>query len=267
MTKTAAEIVLDKLPYKLGSWKPELPDHRDRPFKAPRAIVLPPEVKPMGIKGRIHNQGTLSSCTGHAATTALEIVLGLDGDAQQLSRLMAYHTGREYIGQTHLDEGAFNRDVIKGLTKVGACEETVWKYAAKNLFAKPSASAYKRAAKMQEKVTAAGVVYERINGLDGVLAALAGGAPVVFGFTCFAPLFALTAKDCVLPMPQPTDQPLGGHAVVTDGYSIPEKFIWVQNSWGTKFGVRGYFKMPFTWLTDRRRLVDDLWAVRRTIAA
>ena len=40
-----------------------------------------------------------------------------------------------------------------------------------------------------------------------------------------------------------------------------EPFVWVRNSWGQTWGINGNFKMPFTWFTDDRRLVDDMWVM------
>jgi C1A family cysteine protease len=55
---------------------------------------------------------------------------------------------------------------------------------------------------------------------------------------------------------------LGGHAVVAVGYDMKKKFVWVRNSWGPTWGIDGYFKLPFAWFTDARRLVDDMWTVQ-----
>lgn len=55
--------------------------------------------------------------------------------------------------------------------------------------------------------------------------------------------------------------------MLADGYSIPDRMVYVQNSWGTRWGVRGYFRMPFDWFSDPRRLADDLWTVRKTAPA
>jgi hypothetical protein len=41
-------------------------------------------------------------------------------------------------------------------------------------------------------------------------------------------------------------QRISGHAILIVGYGIDEKgqkFWWVQNSWGSKWGINGYFKM------------------------
>jgi C1A family cysteine protease len=35
----------------------------------------------------------------------------------------------------------------------------------------------------------------------------------------------------------------------------------VRNSWGPAWGQKGYFAMPYSYLTDHR-LASDLWTIR-----
>ena len=55
---------------------------------------------------------------------------------------------------------------------------------------------------------------------------------------------------------------LGGHAVCAVGYNDKEKRFLVRNSWGPGWGIGGYFKMPYAYLSDRN-LSDDFWTIRR----
>ena len=44
------------------------------------------------------------------------------------------------------------------------------------------------------------------------------------------------------------------------GYDERKQRFIVRNSWGTGWGMRGYFTMPYAYLTDRQpgaRLLDD----------
>lgn len=249
-------------------WRPEVYDPRNRLYKAPRR-KLASIVLPLGTKARIHDQGMLGSCTGHGATTMLEVYLraigvvtALTNDAEQLSRLMAYYTARSYIDEIPFDNGAYIKDAIRGLINIGSCPETSWPYKPAKFATKPSAAAYAKAALFRDKIKALGLVYEYMPDLGGMLAAINAGQPVTFGFTCFNSVFDLTATNDILPMPNATDVPIGGHAVCADGYNMRDRYINVINSWGTGWGTRGRFRMPFAWFESD--LTDDMWTIQRT---
>ena len=46
----------------------------------------------------------------------------------------------------------------------------------------------------------------------------------------------------------------GNHAMVLCGYSEDEKIFIVRNSWGTKFGDRGYCYIPYSYISDPQLL-------------
>lgn len=249
---------------KLRSWRPELPDPRDYLYAAPVGVMVKPEVSPLGIANRIHDQGMTSSCTGHAATAMLEARMGLTGDSGQLSRLFPYYLGREIIGETNVDAGAYNRDVVKSMLRAGVPPETYWRFTTTNITKRPTASAYHQAELMRQRIESQKYVYERVTSLDLLIAAISAGNPVMFGFLCYDNIFGLNSTKHVYEMPAPGAQPVGGHAVLADGYNKADQYVWVQNSWGTGWGKRGYFKMPFSWWTNPGRLVDDMWTMRPT---
>ena len=63
-------------------------------------------------------------------------------------------------------------------------------------------------------------------------------------------------------------QQLGGHAVMTVGYNdgpnvvngIPPQYMVIRNSWGPGWGVKGYFFMPYAYMTNQD-LADDFWVI------
>lgn len=63
-------------------------------------------------------------------------------------------------------------------------------------------------------------------------------------------------------MPQPTERSVGGHAVLAVGYSDDDKRFIVRNSWGTGWGMQGYFSMPYDYLSNSS-LSNDFWTIRR----
>lgn len=242
------------------TWKPDIPDHRDRKFKMTAPAVLPDFVDPLSTGYRVENQGTIGSCTGQSATTALEISLKTQ---TQYSRLMAYYNGRLLENNVANDDGAQIRDVIKGIQMYGVAEEHVWPYDITKFAEKPPEEAYDTGKKVLPLIES----YERLNNLTDVKVALAAGLGVVFGFA--VPAYfeePEVARTGWVRMPTDTDTMVGGHAVCAAGFdsrNLDGKggFVWVRNSWGTSWGINGDFKLPYTWFTTDNRLVDDMWVI------
>src|SRR4051794_39043583 len=114
-------------------WTPDLPDHRDFMFRAPRATArrLPPIVDLRPLCPPIYNQGNLGSCTANAIAAALQFDL-LKQHAKEVfapSRLFIYYNERVIMGTVDEDSGAMIRDGIKSVAKQGAAQEALWPYA------------------------------------------------------------------------------------------------------------------------------------------
>ena len=65
----------------------------------------------------------------------------------------------------------------------------------------------------------------------------------------------------VVPIPGPKERELGGHAVLAIGYDDSQGRFIVRNSWGQKWGDKGYFTMPYDYLTTPD-LSDDFWVIK-----
>ena len=141
------------------------------------------------------------------------------------------------------------------------CPETPdWPYDITKFAQKPSAQA------LSDALHHKAVSYQRlVNTLTQMKGCLASGYPFVFGFSVYASFESPTvAQTGVVPMPQPNEQLLGGHAVLAVGYDDAQQRFTVRNSWGPNWGTAGYFTIPYAYLTDGN-LADDFWTVR-TIA-
>ena len=246
---------------KLGfGWVPDVPDHRDFLYGAvtPVPATLPQRVDLKPSCSPVENQGNLGSCTANALVGALEFLERKDNvPFADLSRLFIYYGEREIEHTVKSDSGAMIRDGIKTLAKQGVCSEKRWPYVVSKFVAKPAAACYKEA--LQHQITS----YRRIVTLDEMRTCLAEGYPFVFGFTVYENFESQqVAKTGILEMPQPGERSLGGHAVMAVGYDDANKRFFVRNSWGAGWGQKGYFTMPYDYLSDRN-LSDDFWTVRR----
>ncbi len=241
-------------------WIPDLPDHRDLLFAAPSPIQkeVPSKADLTQQCPPIYDQGELGSCTGNAIAGAVEF----DLLKQHLpdftpSRLFIYYNERVIEGTVASDSGAQIRDGIKSIASIGVCSEKDWPYDIAKFAVKPSDPCFADAAK--HKV----VLYQRlIQDLNTMKGCIASGFPFVFGFTVYEAFEGPeVAKSGIVPMPKSRERALGGHAVMAVGYDDDTEQFTIRNSWGTSWGLKGYFKMPYAYVSNHR-LANDFWTIR-----
>ncbi len=246
---------------KLGyGWVPDLPDNRDTLYGVVRKVPaqLPRSVDLRHLCSAVENQGDLGSCTGNSLAGAVEFLEKKNRlPLVNVSRLFIYYNERVIEHSVREDAGAMLRDGIKTLVKQGVCSEKKWPYVISKFAVRPSPACYKEGANHQ--VTA----YARLQTVDEMRACLAEGYPFVFGFTVYESFESdQIARTGVVPMPRPTERVLGGHAVLAVGYDDAQKRFLVRNSWGSGWGLKGYFTIPYEYLGNRG-LSDDFWTIRR----
>jgi C1A family cysteine protease len=243
-------------------WMPDLPDQRDKMYGTVRRIPIPAEL-PSSVDLRptcppVVDQGQLNSCTGNALAGVLGFLEIKNQDQFiALSRLFIYYDERAFEHTVDSDSGAMIRDGIKTLAKKGACSEESWPYDISKFAEKPGASCF------QEAATHKILEYARLQTIDEMRGCLADGYPFVFGFSVYDSFESEEVKRTgVVQMPQPDEQQQGGHAVVGVGYDDDQQRFIVRNSWGEDWGMKGYFTIPYAYLSDRN-LSDDFWTIRR----
>ncbi len=243
-------------------WLPDLPDHRDHLYAAPRAALLslPARVNLAGKCPSVYNQGNLGSCTANAIAGAIEFDR-LKQRARDFtpSRLFIYYNEREMEHTVPVDSGARIRDGIKSVANRGDCPETEWPYDIAKFAMKPPRQCYDDALKY--KVVSYQKVAQNLNQMKGCLAA---GYPFVFGITVFQNFPPVGAPGDI-PMPgQPFDPP-EGHAMLAVGYEETRRVFLVRNSWGRAWGRHGYGTIPYEYLLNPD-LADDYWTIRVVLA-
>lgn len=251
--------------YRLYSgWRRDRFDPRDLTYRPRRkrtgALV---DLRPFDPP--IYDQKNLGSCTGNAVGGVFhfdELKQKL-ADAFMPSRLFIYYNERVLDGTAPDDDaGSEIRTGIKTIAKQGVCSEALWPYVIRKFSVKPTDKCYAEALKHRA------IKYMRVEqNLAALKACLAEGYPIVFGFNVFESFESEeVAKTGIVPMPAPNEKNVGGHAVVLVGYDDEKKWFIVRNSWGVGWGDKGYFYMPYDYITDNK-LCDDFWTVRLVSAA
>ena len=238
-------------------WRPDIPDARDYKYSA-SLLIAPTKVDLRPVCSTVEDQGQLGSCTGNAIVGAMEVNENINKTKfVDLSRLFVYYNERLLEGTVTSDSGATIRDGIKTLTVYGVCTEVLWPYIVSKFTSKPSAACYKDG--LTRKISS----YQRITTLTDMKNCLASGFPFVFGFSVYTSFeSSQVATTGVVNLPTKGEKLLGGHAVLCVGYDdISQRFL-VRNSWGSGWGQKGYFTIPYTYLTNLN-LASDFWTIRK----
>jgi len=205
----------------------------------------------------IENQGNLGSCTGNAIAGAIELLHKRQNRTLDISRLFIYYYERLFIGTVNYDSGAYIRDGIKACYTYGAPTENLWPYNISKFRTVPSKEALIDAAK--RKVTS----YQRAADFNAVIDAINSGYPVTVGFSVYSSFDSLTvARTGIMPYPNTNkERLLGGHAVLLVGYNKNNNTFIARNSWGTNWGDKGYFYMPFQ-VIQNTSMSSDFWVIK-----
>jgi C1A family cysteine protease len=258
---------------RLFGWRPDVPDKRDYKYSEhfrrtsfpvrswwPCHIWSGAKKYPMNIDLRttgalpeVFDQGDLGSCVENSWCATMSYLEMKESNSKMLfSRLFMYYNVR---GGAPVDNGSTIRDAIKNIALMGLCTEDLWPYDLHDWMVKPPDKCYAQA------ITRKDIQYARLETLDDMLNCLASGFPVVYGMSLYESFNHVTRDNPVLPLPKNGETMIGGHALTLVGYDAKDKLFLVRNSWGTRFGVDGYFYIPFDYVCDPS-LADDFWTCR-----
>jgi hypothetical protein len=255
--------------------------HLGWPSNEPTANVgginIATEVDPRKILAAfIWNQWAMGSCTANCTTNHFRYDATIDGhDPGPLCRLGVYWGERKIegmIGQG--DTGAYGHDAFT-VAKAGIPLETAWKYDWSGMTSdSPPPEKYFDPKTEPKSYTSAEIAYKLTKQVAAVpqneaaiKAVLSNKQLVSLGFVVYESFEQDWSTPGEMPMPQQGEQQIGGHEVLLCGYlrKYPN-YALVANSWGTDWGLEGFFLMPWRYILNRQ-LVSDLRTIVRPIAA
>lgn len=235
--------------------KPDSPSPFDRRFRdhfpMQPIAALPERVNLRDTLGAVKYQGQEGSCAGQSGSSIRQ---GLEYQAHgrrvTLSPAFLYEAARYLEGTPTEDAGARLRVIQAALQWIGTVPERDDPYTPAD-FLIP----------ITEALRADAAAYRITDGywaptLDERLNALAQGHLVQLGIDVY-PSFESEAVAVTgrVPIPQPGEQSLGGHAIAEWGYDRTAQVESCLNSWGA-WGDDGSFHLPFAYSSAPNRILS-----------
>lgn len=202
--------------------------------------------------GPVLDQGSLGSCGPNAMASVL-----MHAGYPLPSRLFIYYETRSVMGTIPFDSGVDNKSMTTAVTDQGWPDEKVWEYDPLKVFDEPTPLAYTDAAARR------GAKFAKVplGDVNAIKANLWANRPVLIGFLVYESFETDDVrKSGVVPMPTDDDYPLGGHDVLIVGWNDMNRTFLFKNSYGKKWGTRGYGTLPYDYVADPKR-AQDFWVL------
>jgi C1A family cysteine protease len=276
-------------------WLPPTPDLRDytkhnvniEPFNLELGIRNSNKKSPTAVDLRkwcspVENQGTIGSCTAHAAAGIVEYYEKRAFNKHiEVSRLFLYKTTRNLM-QVRGDVGGWLRCTMGALVLCGVPAEKYWPYKVADYDKEPDAFVYSLADNYETlkyfchdplsyaKASESKAWTIRQSVLDSVKKYLEAGIPSMFGFWGF-PSFESSDVKGGIPYPSEGEYAEWGHAIMAVGYDDTKKItntksnkqttgaLLIRNSWGKEWGDKGYGWLPYEYVLNNLAL--DFWSL------
>lgn len=218
-----------------------------------------PYLKSIDLRNKlpvVYDQGSLGSCTANALCYCFDYI---DDTTFFPSRLYLYYNVRLLDKNINIDAGSTLSQGIRALEKYGICSEKLCPYVISKFRNKPTNDAYIEGSK--HTVLSANRVKQTMASIKGCLNQK---LPFVTGIMIYSSFEStVVTKTGNVPMPNTKKERfLGGHAVTCVGYD-DAKSVWImKNSWGSNWGDRGYFYLPYNYLLSPL-LAGDMWQINK----
>jgi C1A family cysteine protease len=204
----------------------------------------------------VYNQGQLGACTGFAAAKGmLEFLLRKKtGNAPSMAALYLYYYERSAEHTIGRDAGAQIVDSAFVLRSRGCATEVNCPYNIDTFENAPNANSEAEAPHYRVSTTS------HLHTIADMINCLCEGYVFIGGIDIFESFESdAVAASGIVPMPQPGEKLMGGHAVCFVGFDMKRGAFLVRNSWGADWGLDGYFWLPFQFVTSYG---SDFWTAR-----
>lgn len=245
---------------------PDTLDFRDMMFE-PTLINVPPRVDLKEYRRHrvpVLDQGSEGACTGFALATVAHYLLRTyrkPGDTTDVSPWMFYEMAKRYDewpGENY--QGSSARGAMKAWHRHGVCALNLWP-ADSTSGRRPIAGARANATREQRRAIDASRrplgAYYRVNhkNLVAIHCALRE-VGVLFATSCVHDGWDRVGRDGIIPYNDGMEAPQA-HAFAIVAYD--EEGFWIQNSWGTPWGMGGFGRISYD---DWLRNGTDIWVAR-----
>ena len=215
------------------------------PSKLPATFTIP-------TLAPIMDQGDLGDCVSNSASY---LINSQTMNRISISRIMHYDLCR-IMEDTPLsqDDGTTIRTAASVLLKYGCCLESVCPYNTSTFSVLPPLNTIKQMNLFKQ--FSYFFVNQDLNSLKNTL--LNMKTPITFGIIVYDSFLSIqVAKTGIVPMPDTKkEQEQGGHCVTMVGYDDSKQAFYCANSWGTSWGKKGYFHLPYNYVTDPKLASD-----------
>jgi hypothetical protein len=231
-------------------------DFRDRMFE-PTLIEVPvrrPLEDYLSYRVPVLDQGTEGACTGFGLATVVHYLLRtrkVVPDPEAVSPRMLYDMARRYDewpGEKY--EGSSARGAMKGWHKHGVCSEKHWRY-------KDPQDKTTFGIRFQDALRRPLGAYLRVNHKDIVaMHSAISEVGILYATGEVHSGWDAIGSDGIIRYDAKVDIH-GGHAFAIVAYD--ERGFWIQNSWDTDWGYRGFGLVSYDdWLANG----SDVWVAR-----
>lgn len=252
---------------------PDNPNHPARQLRrltAPIVATLPPSARTSQWMGPIRDQGQEGSCTGQMGASMRDLLYrklfqyekdrSIPAASFESSASFVYKSNLIADGDLGEDAGSTIHQTVITLNQKGVCLNSQEQYSDTDYSQAPTVVQSEQAL-----VYKAGA-HHYLPDLLTMKACIASGYSFGFGIDVFESFEVEWPVRGVMPMPAPDEKLLGGHAQhvmdYDDNIGFPDGSrggLYIQNSWGTDWGLDGCYWMPYTYAESQH--VTDAWMV------